>query len=253
MTCGSGATARRVGVRYGIIGDIHGNLEALTAVLDMLKQEGAVRHVCLGDIVGYGADPVSCISRVRELDAICVAGNHDYAAIGQTPVDYFNPHARHAVMWTREQLGQKERDFLTEMPLMRKLDGFTLVHASPEAPAEWNYLYHALEAARSFQVLDTHVCFIGHSHIPVTFVSNGSCGTRPPEDFTVSHSKRYLVNTGSVGQPRDGDPRASCCIFDTASGLVQVKRVGYDINAAQAKIIAAGLPPVLALRLARGE
>ncbi len=240
-------------MKYGLIADIHANLEALTAVLKVLEDEAVDRVVCAGDIIGYGADPRECIARVRDLDAICVAGNHDYAVVGQTPIDYFNPFAREAVLWTQDQLGKEEHDFIGEMSLMRQLDGFTIVHASPEAPAEWNYVYSTHEAARSFDALETRLCFNAHSHIAVVFVANGSCRTLAPADMPISPQYRYIVNMGSVGQPRDGDYRASCCLYDSGTFSLQMKRVEYDVDLARRKIIEAGLPHVLALRLLRGE
>ncbi len=240
-------------MRYGVIADIHSNLEALESVLSALGGENIDKYICCGDIVGYGADPGGCIRLLRECTSQIVAGNHDYAAVGLTDIKNFNPSAQEAVRWTQEQLTQSETEFLSNLPLFLIVDGLFVVHATPFQPEKWEYIRTTYDAFRSFKAFSESLCFVGHSHTPVTFISNKSLSFSFDEEVNVEENRRYIVNVGSVGQPRDGSPSACFAVYDTDSGALQLKRVEYDIKGAQKKIIEAGLPGFLARRLEDGS
>ena len=241
-------------MRYAIFGDIHGNTEALEAVfLDMEKARADIR-ICLGDIVGYGAEPASCVRRIRSLGIEVVQGNHDSAAIGETPLEYFNPFAKKAIEWTAGTLDAGDAAWLKGLPLIREYDDFTIVHSSLSCPREWGYILDYAAARRCLDLLPSRACFIGHSHVPIAFRGeNGALTIHRSETTTLDPKARYIVNVGSVGQPRDGDARASYGVYDTARRQVEIRRVEYDIRSAQDKIIAAGLPEFLAVRLEAGR
>ena len=221
--------------------------------------EGALEVLCLGDLVGYGADPVACVETVGERASAMVAGNHEHGALGLLDLRWFNAWARTAAQWTGEQLGDGHRDYLTGLPLIRTVEDATLAHASPRSPEEWDYLVSAEDGLGVFGDFDTRLCFIGHSHLPgVWSVGSGGpdhCGRldRPEAHVRLDDGRRYLVNVGSVGQPRDRDPRACYGIWDRDERTVTVRRVPYDHVAAARKILAAGLPRALADRLAHGS
>jgi diadenosine tetraphosphatase ApaH/serine/threonine PP2A family protein phosphatase len=247
-------------VRYAVLSDVHGNLEALSAVLDDAAGEGARGILCLGDVVGYGADPVPCIERLGERAARMVAGNHEHGALGKLDLRWFNSAAREAAVWTGGQLGADHAAYLCSLELRDTIGEATCVHASPRRPEEWDYLISDEDGFRAFGDFETRVCFVGHSHRPAVW-SLGSGGP-DHEDLAgpTSHGRRiafhdgrrYIVNVGSVGQPRDRDPRAAYVLWDEEERRVTVRRVTYDHKAAAAKILAAGLPRVLAERLALG-
>jgi diadenosine tetraphosphatase ApaH/serine/threonine PP2A family protein phosphatase len=240
-------------LRYAIISDVHSNLEALEAVLECLEGESIDAYLSTGDIVGYGADPGPCIERIRGLNPHIVAGNHDWAVAGILSLDFFNAYAREAIEWTRGRLGKAELDWLRSLKLVKKVGKMTLVHATLHAPENFDYLLTAYDAHLSLEVLETPVCFVGHSHVPVTFAQNGSVTFSFASEIDLSGVHRAIVNAGSVGQPRDGNPHASFGIYDSEKDLVQVRRVPYDVPGATKKILAAGLPQVLAERLWFGK
>ena len=247
-------------MRYAVLSDVHGNLEALTAVLADAASQGALGILCLGDTVGYGADPVPCIELLGERSTRTVAGNHEYGALGLIDLRWFNPAARAAALWTRERLGTDHTGYLSGLPLASAIGEATCVHASPRRPEEWDYLVSPEEGFLAFGDFPTRLCFVGHSHRPALW-SLGS-GGRAHEDLagaachghrtTFHDGRRYLVNVGSVGQPRDGDPRAAYAVWDEDERTVTLRRVPYDHRAAATKILRAGLPRVLADRLAIG-
>jgi len=244
-------------LRHAIISDIHSNLEALGAVLSDIDRRGADRVVCLGDVVGYGADPGPCLAEVRRRTDQIVAGNHDWGAVGKVDLDYFNRSARTAAEWTGGHLTVQERAFLAGLPLSLDQDGregFTAVHSTPDHPEEWRYILSIDEAEFQFERMKRPLCFVGHSHQPVAwqFQSGGRCSVVGREYLMMEPGRRYIVNVGSVGQPRDGDPRAAYAVYDDQRKEVVIHRVEYDVAAAQAKIKKAGLPPRLADRLASG-
>jgi len=241
-------------VRYAVLSDIHGNLEALQAVLaDAASRTDAL--LCLGDLVGYGADPVACVEIVAERAQTITGGNHEHAVAGLLDLDWFNPQARAAAEWTRERLDGDHLTYLASLPLVALLGDATLVHASPDRPDEWEYLLTAQDGFDAFGAFATRLCFVGHSHLAGAW-SLGSSGPEHragPVDLELERGRRYLINVGSVGQPRDRDPRAAYAIWDAERGTVAVRRVVYDIATAREKILAGGLPRFLADRLAWGS
>jgi diadenosine tetraphosphatase ApaH/serine/threonine PP2A family protein phosphatase len=240
-------------VRYAVLSDIHGNLEALRAVLaDAADHSDDV--LCLGDVVGYGADPGPCVDLVGERARAVVAGNHEHAVIGRMDLTWFNRYARAAAEWTRERLDADCAAYLGALPLRTSVEDATLVHASPRQPQEWDYLVTEEDGLAAFAAFDTRLCFVGHSHVPAMW-SLGSSGpdyARGDVSVTLDAGRRYIVNVGSVGQPRDRDPRAAYALWDVDARQITVRRVPYDVAAARAKIEEAGLPRFLADRLAAG-
>ena len=243
-------------VLYCVFGDVHGNLEALEAVLTDAEKQGAERYLCVGDIVGYGADPGPCLERVRALTTQVVAGNHDCAVVGRAEIEYFNHFAKAAVLWTREHISPGQHAFLAGLPLTLTLDSVTVVHATVHQPAEFGYIESAFVARLSFEALQTAIGFVGHSHVPVTFFyeeSGDEIWFTQDEDIPLGEFTKSIVNTGSVGQPRDDNPAAAYALYDAGANAVTIRRVPYDIETAKRKIIDAGLPEVLAARLALGR
>ena len=240
-------------MRYAILSDIHANLEALTAVLaDAAGAADAV--LCLGDIVGYGADPEACVDLVGERAQAVVAGNHEYGVAGRMDLEWFNPFARAAAEWTASRLDRDHHAWLRSLPLTAEVEDATLVHASPDRPEEWDYLIEAGDGFDAFEAFDTRLCFVGHSHRPARW-SLGSSGPdheRGATDIALESGRRYIINVGSVGQPRDRDPRAAYAVWDIPARRVVLRRVSYDVTAARRKILSAGLPRVLGDRLTIG-
>ena len=239
---------------HAILSDIHGNLEALDAVLADLDRVSPKSVVCLGDFVGYGASPNECIERSRPRLEEAVIGNHDLAAVGRLTLRGFHEDAASAARWTDAALTPENRAWLESLPFERSWRGAHLVHAAPSAPAEWRYVLSAREALAEFDAFEERVCFIGHSHFPCAF-DRGASGMRfrRDDELTIEPGHRYLVTVGSVGQPRDGDPRACYALYDETAGLIRNVRTEYDVEGAMRKIRAAGLPSFLAERLKWGE
>jgi len=240
-------------LRYGIFGDVHGNLDALEAVLAALEREEVDKFYCVGDIVGYGARPSECIARIRALDCPTVAGNHDHGVVEKTSIEYFNPDARGAVLWTREHLSEEEMSFLADLPLVVDTSEFTLAHGTLHSPELFDYIQTIYDAHLSFQQLRRPICFLGHSHVPITFFDDNPISYFMEPEIQIGGAERLLVNVGSVGQPRDQDPRAAYVVYDTAKRMIWVRRVEYDIDAAAEKIKEAGLPIMNAERLVMGR
>ena len=237
-----------------VISDIHGNLEALEAVLEDAKRRRAEKILCLGDVVGYGANPNECLARVREVAEATVLGNHDAAALDASLAENFNDVARQAIDWTRHQLTPENRAFLETLPLEHVIEDLRFVHASPVDPAAWHYILTEQEAWDAFEACPEPICFIGHSHVPLrVLLVNGRLEVAGDESIRVADETRALVNVGSVGQPRDGNWRASYALFDPRERRVVARRVEYDRPAASDKIRGAGLPEVLARRLELGQ
>jgi len=242
-------------VKVGVVSDVHSNIEALEAVLARLGDLGVGRVLCCGDIVGYGPDPGACIAAVRELEGPVVAGNHDWGVLGRTATTSFNFTARAAVRWTDSEVSEDDRAYLASLPLTASHPPFLLVHAAPSNPEGWGYVLSAEEAEEELAACEGTMCFLGHSHQPLVIEKE----TGKPaqvlvgERFRLKPDARYLVNAGSVGQPRDGDPRACCLVVDTEAGEAGFERVEYDVPAVQKKIVSAGLPSFLAERLATGR
>ena len=229
-------------MKYAIIADIHANLEALTAVLEDMKQQGCTHTACLGDIVGYNADPKACLDIIRGMNISCVKGNHDHYGCGDEPLDGFNPRAADAVRWTRRQLTEEDRKWLRGLKLVEIVDGFTIVHATLDNPSRWGYAFDKLAAAAHLAHQGTPVCFFGHTHVPIAFVRDAVVRGGTYSKFRVERGKQYFINAGSVGQPRDGNPKAAYVTYDLDSGYVELRRVEYDVPGALGKIAASGLP-----------
>ena len=235
---------------YGIIGDIHSNGDALTAILDAMRQEPVDSVLCVGDIVGYAAEPGACIDLIRESACAVVAGNHDYAVVGKFPINYFNADARSAVLWTAERLSRGAMDYLKNLPLVERLPGITLVHGSLRHPEFFDYITTIAEAGLAFDQLDTPVCFYGHTHVPLgILLADWKISVNTGNEYDITKAEKSLINVGSVGQPRDWDIRASYALYDTEKKMVKINRVKYNINSAADKIYSAGLPAFNALRL----
>jgi len=240
-------------MKIAVISDIHSNLEALHSVHEAIQKIKVDQVCCLGDTVGYNANPVECLHKIQEMNALTVAGNHDYAAVGLTDTDYFNPNAKIAAIWSGKQLGQKEKLFIENLPLVRKFDNITLVHATLDHPELWGYIFSKEDAQTSFQHQETPICFIGHSHYPGVFEEGGDLIFSPVGQIHLNKDSRYIVNVGSVGQPRDGNPDSSFVIFDTDEWTLDFHRVPYNIDVTKEKVLAAGLPSFLAERLSLGR
>lgn len=258
--------------RTAILSDIHANYHALCAVVEDLRAEQCTDIVCLGDVVGYNAYPRECLDYIRSLACPVVKGNHDEeVASPNTLSARMNPAARQAMEWTRAQLNEEQLAWLARLQyqrIVRPPDGssFTIVHSTLDQPKAWNYIMNADDAASNFRRQFSDMCFHGHTHVPKVFYWDG---TRAREDYYVMHplyasdaryselqlvpGTKYFVNVGSVGQPRDHDPRACYAIYDTDRGIIAFKRVEYDLRAAQAAIRSAGLPEYLAARLESGS
>jgi predicted phosphodiesterase len=242
-----------MGNKYAILGDIHANLEALSAVLEDAEANGVDKYVCVGDIVGYNANPSECLEIVREKCVAVVRGNHDHYVSHDECLDDFHPLAANVIDWTRKQLSEEQTKYLRNLRLSIMVDGFTIVHSTLDMPEKWGYVLDTLDAAANFNYQNTSVCFHGHTHVPVLFERQTSVTRNEFSTYTTSLGKKCFVNTGSVGQPRDGDPRASYVIYEPKERRIELRRVAYDIALTQQKIIEAGLPERLAKRLDYGK
>lgn len=240
-------------MKYAVFGDIHGNLEALEAVLAAIEKAKPDTLICMGDIVGYGADPEGCLSRMHELGCATVAGNHDFAVVGKLSVDFFNTYAREAALWTRERLRPAQKKLLEDLKLVQFLDEATVVHATLHSPELFEYIQTSYDAHLSFERLSTQICFVGHSHVPVMFFQKKVVTFTMDPQVKLEPGIKTIVNVGSVGQPRDEDARAAYCLYDSEKQTLSIERVEYDIDKAAAKIVAAGLPEILGERLRYGR
>ncbi|NJD27114.1 MAG: metallophosphoesterase family protein [Chloroflexi bacterium] len=239
-------------MRIAVLSDIHSNLPALEAVLAAAGDVDAVWH--LGDVGGYGPEPDAVVDRLRSIGAVGVRGNHDAAAIGGAEIEWFNPDARRAIEWTMTAISAATRAWLAELPERRTLEGSTLVHGSPREPI-WEYLTSLPVARANLALMEERIGLHGHTHIPVAWVEDdGRVAVVSPSDGSELslRGRRALVNPGSVGQPRDGDPAASFMIFEPELDRVTWWRVEYDIEAVQDAMREAGLPPSLSARLSVG-
>jgi len=228
--------------KYAIIADIHANLEAFESVLRDSKEQGCTHYAFLGDFVGYGPNPRECITIVRGMNAPCVKGNHDEYCATDVPLDGFNPKAAKVVEWNRRQLTHDAKQWLNALEYVRKVENFTIVHATLHAPEKWQYVFDKLAAAASLANQDTQLCFFGHTHVPVAFVRDSLIRGGTYAKFKIEPDKKYFVNVGSAGQPRDNDPRAAYTIYDMEKETIELRRVSYDIAETKRKIREAGLP-----------
>jgi predicted phosphodiesterase len=240
-------------MRYAIIADIHANLEAFNTVLADAKAMNCTHYACLGDVVGYNANPKECLDIVRSMNMPCVKGNHDEYCSAETDLEGFNPHAQEAINWTRNQLTEEDRKWLRDLRYIRLVASFSIVHATLDGPQRWGYVFDRLAAAASFTYQNTGVCFFGHTHVPVAFVRDSMVRGGTYSKFKTEPGKKYFINVGSVGQPRDGNPKASYVVYDLDEGSIEIRRLDYDIGTTQRKILEAGLPARLAHRLAEGK
>ncbi len=229
----------------GIISDVHGNLPALEVVLGELKELKVDQVVCLGDTVGYGPFPNECVDLVRERCTVVLKGNHDSGLIGETPLDDFNQHGLSAILWSQKTVDPEKLEYLRGLPLTSVREGITLAHASPLEPETWRYILTMEAAEESFKAFDTNLCFIGHTHVPVII----------GEDSSINRYRkkgRFIINVGSVGQPRDGNPDAAFGMYDTSHRSFKLARIPYDIKKTAEAIRSVGLPDFLAKRLFQG-
>ena len=243
-------------MRYAIIADIHANLAAFKAVLKDIEEKGDINEIwCLGDIVGYGPEPAECIKLLRKLNPVCVSGNHDLGAAGKLDMALFNPLAAEACLWTAKQLSAADILYLTELPATVKKGNFLLAHGSPKDPS-LEYIMSPSIAQRNFDAFEEFYCLVGHTHLPVAYKEEEksvSTVNLKPEIGLVMIEHRIIINPGAVGQPRDGDPRASYAIYDSEGQILRNYRVEYDIRATQDKMMQAGLPIQLVTRLEQGK
>ncbi len=240
-------------MRVALFGDIHANLEALEAVLEDSNAQGCTQWVCLGDIVGYNANPGECLELVRSMECPVVKGNHDEEASGDHSLDTMNPTAATALRWTREQLSEEQRSWLGSLRMVRQISNFTIVHSTLDEPRDWGYVTNRFDATSNFYHQLTDVCFHGHTHVPRVFVQGDRVREEAAELVEVEAGLKYFINIGSAGQPRDGDPRSCYVIYDTERKLINFRRIDYDRKTTQQKILDAGLPGSLAERLSDGR
>jgi diadenosine tetraphosphatase ApaH/serine/threonine PP2A family protein phosphatase len=239
-------------MRYVLISDIHSNLEALQAALEVCNRLEPYQLMCLGDIVGYGADPVACIDTVGERANLILAGNHDLAVAGTIPLSEFNDIAKKSIEWTRKALSEEDQDLLSNLPLQYVDGDYCFTHASPIEPMQFTYVRTLEDVAEVLNHTGQRFCFVGHTHLPALVRMDEKTGKmeviRDPK-IHIDDNSRYFVNVGSLGQPRDNNPDACMVVLDEEAGTIEFLRVPYDITASQEKIISQGLPPFLAERL----
>ncbi len=242
-------------MKYALLSDIHGNLEALQAVLRDIESNQVEKIHCLGDVIGYGADPVACLDLVQQHCEVKLMGNHEFAAIGLSSTEHYNEAAQVATEWTRKQLTDHELDIINGFEIKHTIADVLLVHSSPYDPERWHYILTPASAAQAFANFDERICFFGHSHLPQIYMEqeDGLPRCLVGHDFMPDDEGRYLINVGSVGQPRDEDPRACYTIFDTEEGEVTYHRVEYDIERTQSKMAQASMPQMLISRLKLGR
>jgi predicted phosphodiesterase len=244
-------------MRIAIISDIHANQEALEAVLKDIETQHVDQIVCLGDVIGYGANPNECVALIKQHCPTILLGNHDAAAVGTLSTQYFNIHAKIAIEWTSEHLTQETREFIEKLPLTKVVDDLTFVHATPYEPKMWYYITSLEEAAFNFQFFDTTICFVGHTHIPMIIVLSEKKEVYVHQgdriDYGSFTNTRFLINVGSVGQPRDRNSKSCYGIIDTDKKTYGYQRVEYDLPKTQAKMRKIKMPDFLVTRLVEGR
>jgi len=248
-----------MGKLFAVLGDIHANLEALEVVLADCKAQGVTDYLCTGDIVGYNASPHECLEIIRGLNCPTVKGNHDHYVSSDQNLADFHPNAAAVVEWTRQQLTEDEMQWLRDMPFTATKMGVSLVHATMDCPEDFGYVFDHLQAESNFICQKTPICFHGHTHCPLVYEKQMTGIYRidaeglVDDTFKLVTGRKYFINVGSVGQPRDGDPRSAYVLYNPAERTVWFRRLDYDIAAAQSRIRAAGLPERLAQRLEVGQ
>lgn len=244
-------------MRLAIISDIHGNLEALETVLADIDSQNIDEVLCLGDVVGYGVNPNECLDAVRERCSILLLGNHDAAAVGMLSTHHFNIHAKIAIEWTTQALSKAAKTFLQALPLRKVQHQHTFVHATPYEPNMWYYITSLEEAAFNFQFFETQACFIGHTHIPIMIVLDKEKELYVHQDGAIKFDDkpdcRFLINVGSVGQPRDRNPNACYGIIDDEARTFEHRRLTYDVAKTQNKMRKEKMPEFLIMRLQDGR
>lgn len=239
-------------MRYILISDIHGNLEALQAVLEFIRKLEPCQLYCLGDVVGYGADPQSCLTTLQDESNLILAGNHDLAVAGVITSESFNRMASEVVQWTRRALDEEHLEALSELPLVYIDGDYLFTHASPINPMEFPYIRTLDDVAEVFSSIGQRFCFVGHTHLPVLVTKNGRTGALEilrENRVSIKSGYRYFINAGSAGQPRDSNPDACVVVLDEESETIEFLRIPYDISLCQNKILSEGLPSYLAERL----
>lgn len=238
-------------MKYAIISDIHSNLVALQNVLDYLKSNKVDKIICLGDVVGYGPRPNECVELVKENCDVCLMGNHDHAVLGLTDIEYFNQYARDSVVWTQKHITPENKNFLKNLPFTHKINNILFVHSTPLKPEEWDYIFSEQDARRNFDNISYDLSFIGHSHIPVIFPSDHPSYFKDELQLDLEN-ERYIINVGSIGQPRNEDPRSCFVIYDDETQMINYIRLEYDVKKTFQEIIDYKLSPFLAMRLLHG-
>jgi predicted phosphodiesterase len=239
-------------VKIAVISDIHANLEALKTTLNYLHSQKITRIICLGDVVGYGPRPNECIELVKLHCEKCLMGNHDHAVLRLTDIHYFNQYAKEAILWTRRQLTHIHKAFLDNLPFTYETADTLFVHSTPVEPKEWHYIFSETDVRQNFEHVPHRLIFIGHSHIPVIFSRQKGIIKETSLQLDLAND-RYIINVGSVGQPRDGDPRASLVIYDDQKRTLEYVRLPYPIEITSQEIINHNLPRFLAMRLFAGQ
>jgi diadenosine tetraphosphatase ApaH/serine/threonine PP2A family protein phosphatase len=241
-------------MKIGIISDIHSNLEALEVVVEELQKRRVGKIICLGDVVGYGANPNECCNFIREVADEVILGNHDAVCVGMSSIEEFNEIAKQACRWTEENLELRNKKWLKSLPLILEDGGKIFVHSTPTEPLNWDYIFSLEEGVVEFLRATFEICFVGHSHLPYIFSKKGEEYKVIEKDKVRLDKKiRYIINPGSVGQPRDGDWRACFGIYDTVKGEFSFYRCNYNVEKTVSKILNAGLPHFLGERLMVGR
>jgi predicted phosphodiesterase len=237
-------------MRYGIFSDVHSNLEAFNAASDYFKKERIDKYIFLGDIVGYGANPRECIHCLKNLNPLCIAGNHDWAVIDKLGIEYFNEYAAEAIIWTKKELSLEDIGYLQSFKLTYEEADFICAHGSLEEAAGFKYILGINDALRNFSLLKQRLLFIGHSHRAEIYAYRAGEATYVLDaEIKLKKESKYIINVGSVGQPRDRDPRACVCIYDSDEDIVILERFAYNIQKTADKILDKRLPPLFASRL----
>jgi len=242
-------------MKYIIFSDVHSNLEAVNSFCQVAESIDHDKKVCLGDIVGYNADPNLVVEWVRNEIDLVLAGNHDYAVLNKTDISYFNSVAYQACAWTQNTLKKKNKEFLDSLPVEKEEDSIYWVHSSPFEPTKWHYISTELNAEKNFDYFEQTVCFLGHSHLPGIFEKNKNnkiCSFRSSK-LTLNPESRYIINVGSLGQPRDGNPDPAFVFYDSVRHIIEFHRFPYNLSLTQKKIRTYGLPDYLADRLSDGR
>lgn len=241
-------------MRYAILSDIHSNLEALQAVFEACRYQNVDKILSLGDVVGYGASPNECLSILEKVGAVSVAGNHDWAVSGRLDASYFPVDGKESILWTRNKLSFEAITSLNSLELVYQNEDLAISHSSFFEPEAFIYLTNAEKTLNSFDVMSRPICFVGHTHVPKVYIKReNDVISLNIAEFELDAKHKYIVNVGSVGQPRDGNSFASYCIYDSDMHIVELKRIKYDVETAQRKIVKAGLPNFLSERLTIGK